>query len=364
MFSDEVAHHNSSPPANTTSYPITTPQHNSLQENAKRLMQKAKKNMRKINFKKAVAQKFKEYDQKLEALTSINVSEVIEKVVQEKVLTKMKKLLPTHVPIMSSQDSTTWCARKKRRKDVADASSRLSRKDKSYVVHAPEDTPWSANAKRRTKCFDLLLKSKIDKNEGHILRPSTTAIAKKLKELIQKDKLTIADLKGVGIREAEATIQERYGVKSCKSCHEKEWGYGFLSSIMVRRLDKQEYTFSYTDLPRFNLNDIEDMYLLKVQDKMHHLPSEDEKDFNNALLLFNQRTIQENLIDMVNKNKLGHGNPRLKGRDWNDKDIKRSKEMLDKIDQVRKHCEQLRRLEEYVGGRPKTIDPCFYVRPM
>ncbi|GJY42132.1 hypothetical protein Tco_0429402 [Tanacetum coccineum] len=43
-------------------------------------MQKAKKNMREINFKKVVAQKFKEYDQKLEALTSINVFEVIEKV--------------------------------------------------------------------------------------------------------------------------------------------------------------------------------------------------------------------------------------------------------------------------------------------
>ncbi|GJW20648.1 hypothetical protein Tco_0031270 [Tanacetum coccineum] len=54
--------------------------------------------MRKINFKKAVAQKFKEYDQKLEALTSINISEAIEKVVQAKVLTEMKKPLPTHVP--------------------------------------------------------------------------------------------------------------------------------------------------------------------------------------------------------------------------------------------------------------------------
>ncbi|GJU63280.1 hypothetical protein Tco_1245115 [Tanacetum coccineum] len=61
-------------------------------------MQKAKKNMREINFKKAVAQKFKEYDQKLEALTSINVFEVIEKAVQTKVLTEMKMLLPTHVP--------------------------------------------------------------------------------------------------------------------------------------------------------------------------------------------------------------------------------------------------------------------------
>ncbi|GJV06753.1 hypothetical protein Tco_1344409 [Tanacetum coccineum] len=67
--------------AKKTPYPTTTPQPNSLQAKAKKLMQKAKKNMRKINFKKAVAQKFKEYDQKLEALTNFNVSEVFEKAV-------------------------------------------------------------------------------------------------------------------------------------------------------------------------------------------------------------------------------------------------------------------------------------------
>ncbi|GJZ33097.1 hypothetical protein Tco_0578533 [Tanacetum coccineum] len=77
----------------------------------------------------------------------------------------------------------------------------------------------------------------------------------------------------------------------------RKWGYGFLSSIMVRRSDKQEYTFSYADLPRLNLNDIEDMYLLKVQDKMHHLLSDDEKDFNNALLLFIRRTIIKNRVE-------------------------------------------------------------------
>ncbi|GKE05333.1 hypothetical protein Tco_1397351 [Tanacetum coccineum] len=40
-------------------YPTTNPQPNSLQAKAKKLMQKEKKNMRKINFKKAVAQKFR-----------------------------------------------------------------------------------------------------------------------------------------------------------------------------------------------------------------------------------------------------------------------------------------------------------------
>ncbi|GJU27764.1 hypothetical protein Tco_1166385, partial [Tanacetum coccineum] len=77
----------------------------------------------------------------------------------------------------------------------------------------------------------------------------------------------------------------------------RKWGYGFLSSIVVRRSDKKEYTFSYAYLPRLNLNDIEDMYLLKVQDKLHHLQFEFEKDFNNALLLFIQRTVILNIVE-------------------------------------------------------------------
>ncbi|GJZ62785.1 hypothetical protein Tco_0619206 [Tanacetum coccineum] len=53
---------------------------------------------RKFNFKKAVTQKFKEYDQKLVALTNFNVSKAFEKAIQAKVLTEIKKLLPTHIP--------------------------------------------------------------------------------------------------------------------------------------------------------------------------------------------------------------------------------------------------------------------------
>ncbi|GJT73705.1 hypothetical protein Tco_1032991 [Tanacetum coccineum] len=94
----ENAHHTLSLPTKKISYPTTTPQPSLLQAKAKKLMQKAKKNMRKFNFKKAVTQKFKEYDQKLEALINFNVSEAFEKVVQAKVLTEIKKLLPTHIP--------------------------------------------------------------------------------------------------------------------------------------------------------------------------------------------------------------------------------------------------------------------------
>ncbi|GKC58487.1 hypothetical protein Tco_1086085 [Tanacetum coccineum] len=59
--------------------------------------------------------------------------------------------------------------------------------------------------------------------------------------------------------------------------------------------------------------------------------------------------ICHNLIHMVNTNELGKGNRRWKGIDWAKKDVKKSNEMVDKIDKTLKHKEQLRRLEEYVG---------------
>ncbi|GKE23030.1 hypothetical protein Tco_1434542, partial [Tanacetum coccineum] len=109
--------------------------------------------------------------------------------------------------------------KKKRRKDVSEPSSRSSRRNKSPMIHAQVDTPaiqpldpedeyirtrpnleWytksgSSNAKMRATWFDLLLKSDIDQNENHILGPSTVTIAKKIKAIIQKDELTIANLK-------------------------------------------------------------------------------------------------------------------------------------------------------------------------
>ncbi|GJR05077.1 hypothetical protein Tco_0528061 [Tanacetum coccineum] len=76
----------------------------------------------------------------------------------------------------------------------------------------------------------------------------------------------------------------------------KKWDYGFLTSIVVRRFDDKEYEFSYADLLRLSVNDVEDMYLLQVQDKLHYLPLEFVKDFNNALLMFIKRSMIKNRV--------------------------------------------------------------------
>ncbi|GKE10525.1 hypothetical protein Tco_1414076 [Tanacetum coccineum] len=251
--------------------------------------------------------------QKLETLSSINVPEAIEEAVQAKVLTQMKKQLPTHMPksiaTYVKPRLKTLCAksyddqylpndhegerRKKRRKDAGECSSRSSRKRK---------LTWSVEAAMiKTIWFNMLLKSNIDQNEDHILRPSTVAIEKKLKELIQKDELTIADLEGAGLEKLKEHTGEKYvtslrkhfaaryhiqdmGNRSLEKVYsdkriifvvrfivKKKWRYGFLTLFLVRRSNKKEYQFSYAHLPRLSLNDIEDMYLLKVQDKLHHL---------------------------------------------------------------------------------------------
>ncbi|GJS46825.1 hypothetical protein Tco_0596946 [Tanacetum coccineum] len=167
----------------------------------------------------------------------------------------------------------------------------------------------------------------------------------------------------------------------------KKWGYVFLTSIVVRRSDDKEYEFSYADLPRLSMNNVEDIRTMiknRVEDIQLGVESYQRTLNLTKLTMFfegiDQRIpftmtathkgvvylnqyniispmklskvkkfsdstlvkIQENLIDMLSKNKLGSSNKRLKGRDWTDSDVKSSKEMLTKIDEVLMHREQLR----------------------
>nr|GEV02587.1 putative ribonuclease H-like domain-containing protein [Tanacetum cinerariifolium] len=150
----------------------------------------------------------------------------------------------------------------------------------------------------------------------------------------------------------------------------KKWGYGFLSSTVIRRSDDKEYEFSYADLPRLRLNDVEDMvediqlgvesyqqtlnltkpmmifegidqripftmsktYEGVVYLSQHNIKSlmklSEVKKFCDGTLL----KIRENLVDMVTKNKLGTGFcwgmmvevRGSSGKWWNGRNLRRS----------------------------------------
>ncbi|GJZ88047.1 hypothetical protein Tco_0659829 [Tanacetum coccineum] len=304
-----------------SSHTISTSQENSLSYNnsttklptsqSKEADAKDEKNIRKFNFKKAVTHKFKEYDKKLEALTNFNVSESLEKSIQAKVLTKIKKLLPTHIvnvianyvkprlntsvlevmktnlinlftqsststddlleldlklkllnrihlnksndthtthqqlydtlyeSIILNQDVLDAKAvqssfhkrsydnqdppnnhegenKKKHQTDVSKPSSRSSRQNRSPVVIVQDDTHAMT-----TTWFDLFFKSDIDKDENHILGPSTVTKGKQFKELIQKDELSIANLEGAGLERLKVQynndVELKYHVSQLKA---------------------------------------------------------------------------------------------------------------------------------------------------
>ncbi|GJY26603.1 hypothetical protein Tco_0401329 [Tanacetum coccineum] len=316
MFLDDAAHHLSSPSATITHKLPINPQPNSLQAKAKKMMQMAKKNMRKINFKKAVTEKFREYDQKLEALTNFNKEELTIPDLEGAGLEKLKQQYKNDVDLKYHVDQlkAAMLSEANWKSDEDDAS-----KPRSFEIH------MSKNTKPRPSFYN--------NNFYYLVSLST------------KEKYTSSITKQYTSRYYKQGIKDMISNRWCKETHR----YHF-EALNVRRSDDQECEFSYADLPRLSLNDVEDMYLLQVQDKLHHLPLEFVKDFNNALLLFIRRVviqnrklcdgslekIRENLIDMVIKNKLGKGNKRFKGRDWTDNNVVKSNEMVKKIDQTLK----------------------------
>ncbi|GKB92478.1 hypothetical protein Tco_0964750 [Tanacetum coccineum] len=218
MFPDKNTHYLSSLPTKKLPYNATTPQPSLLQAKSKKLMQKLKKNMRKINFKKASNKTHTTHQQLYDTFYESII-------LDQDALDAQATQSSFHKRSHDNQDppnNREGENKKKRRKDVGEPSSRSSRRNRSPMIIVQDDTPsmqpldkadtliqkhsnpeWfpkkSGLDKRRTTWFDLFLKSDIDKDENHILRPSTVAIVKKFKELIQKDELTIADLEGAGL---------------------------------------------------------------------------------------------------------------------------------------------------------------------
>nr|GEV75770.1 hypothetical protein [Tanacetum cinerariifolium] len=72
---------------------------------------------------------------------------------------------------------------------------------------------------------------------------------------------------------------------------DKQFGYGYLEEIVVRRADQKEYTFKEGDLSRLHLNDIEDMLPLHVQNKIFNLPDDDIVNLVIALRMFTQSIV-------------------------------------------------------------------------
>ncbi|GJY20809.1 hypothetical protein Tco_0393375 [Tanacetum coccineum] len=459
--------------------------------------------MKQIKFKKAVAHKFREYDQKLEAPTNFNIFEAFEKEVQAKDLTEIKKLLPTHIPnaianyvrprlntsmleVVKTNQINLFTQSSTSTDDLSDMDLKIkllnrihsNKSNETYTTHQKlYDTLFESitlenmhlmlklnshpftkglmiirilliivrgrtrrNIKRMSvnvlldhqeleyHVFQLkaavISEARWNSDEGDISKPKsferhmskstkphpcfknndytylvdlsteekyTTFITKHYIVRYYKEEDRIDFFKAGMSAITKGNVYLDLRIKSVVHVVvKKKWGYGFLTSIVIRRSDDKEYEFSYADLPRLSVNDKnrdqeqgrrylawsekpqknsqpyqtynvrqrnrpKDTFKMTAMHKrvvylsQYNIKSlmklSEVKKFCDGTLI----KIQENLIDMLSKNKLGSGNKRLKGRDLTDYDVKSSKEMLKNIDEIFRHKEQLKRLEELVN---------------
>ncbi|GKC49195.1 hypothetical protein Tco_1071940 [Tanacetum coccineum] len=120
----------------------------------------------------------------------------------------------------------------------------------------------------------------------------------------------------------------------------RKHGYGYLEEIVVRRANNDLYRFKEGDFQRLRINDIEDMLLLVVQNRLTNLSGDDVFDFTIALRMlmrsdklykFSDRTLTrlQTSLDDITKNIRIEYMPK---RRWSTLEKKRANIMIKAID--------------------------------
>ncbi|GKC54721.1 hypothetical protein Tco_1077466 [Tanacetum coccineum] len=77
----------------------------------------------------------------------------------------------------------------------------------------------------------------------------------------------------------------------------KKYDYGHMEEIEVRRDDQKLYKFREGDFPLLRLQDIKDMLLLLVQQKLTNLTIDERYDLNVALRMFTRRIVIQTRVE-------------------------------------------------------------------
>ncbi|GJU34339.1 hypothetical protein Tco_1182693 [Tanacetum coccineum] len=151
--------------------------------------------------------------------------------------------------------------------------------------------------------------------------------------------------------------------------------YSHLEEIIVRRQDDKLYKFRESDFKRLRRQDIKDMLLILVQDKLSNLNLEEQYALNVVLRMFTRHEMNKNRLmrtDELHKFSDGTLNyvltalndiaiaiemDYLPQRKWSKQDKQRVRVMINAIDKKLRDRRLMRNLEKFVGGRPYRKGP-------
>ncbi|GKA47220.1 hypothetical protein Tco_0740103 [Tanacetum coccineum] len=149
----------------------------------------------------------------------------------------------------------------------------------------------------------------------------------------------------------------------------RKHGYGYLEEIVVRRADNALCRFKEGDFPRLQINDIQDMLILVVQNRLTNLSWDDVADFTIALRMFTRSLVIQKRVDALRElYKFSDGTltrllssleditknidlEYLPKRRWSNLEKKRAHFMIKDINKLLKERRMMRSLDKFVGSR-------------
>nr|GEU93166.1 hypothetical protein [Tanacetum cinerariifolium] len=169
---------------------------------------------------------------------------------------------------------------------------------KSLIDKIDKSESYLAASKHR-ECYEGLIKSYELDNENHQMSPVKVAYDKYalwgISHWIDQRKSFYGYARGL-----EST-HDVYSTKRILVVTRVEimrkHGYGYLKEIVVRRADNDLYKFKEGDFLRLCINEIEDMLILVVQNRLTNLLGDDVFEFAIALRMFTRSIVIQNRVE-------------------------------------------------------------------
>ncbi|GJR80670.1 hypothetical protein Tco_0151455 [Tanacetum coccineum] len=106
--------------------------------------------------------------------------------------------------------------------------------------------------------------------------------------------------KGNIVLKSRHEVYSKLNIRSVQNIKvNKKFRYAYLEEIVVTRIDEKEYKFAEANFPNLNQNDIKDLYLFKIQNKIRNVKGAEEYDMINALKKYIRRIVIKNRVKDV-----------------------------------------------------------------
>ncbi|GKA11062.1 hypothetical protein Tco_0690495 [Tanacetum coccineum] len=148
----------------------------------------------------------------------------------------------------------------------------------------------------------------------------------------------------------------------------KFYGYSHLEEITVRQQDDKLYKFQEGDFKRLRCQDIDDMLLIIVQERVEDLQLAVDMNKNRLICTDELHKFSDGILNHVrtalNDIAASIQMEYLPKRRWTNQDKRRARVMINAIDRKLRDRRLIRSLEKFVGGRPYGEDLRLLQRTM